>query len=129
MEAEPIPAADTSLADDITRQVSELLSRTIAERQPLEVDPWRSRLFELFVTADGAGLLNDEVEPNLSADVLCRTLATQWGLDIAAQQSVVHQEKLPAEQLARLRSLWSCLRLWMEWSYAWERWLEFHRGQ
>jgi len=25
-----------------------------------------------------------------------------------------------------MRMLWSFLRMWMEWAYAWERWSEFH---
>ena len=27
------------------------------------------------------------------------------------------------------RLLWSVMRMWMEWDYAWERWEEFHRSQ
>jgi hypothetical protein len=29
----------------------------------------------------------------------------------------------------RMRSLWSMMRMWMEWTYAWDRWEEFHRGK
>ena len=43
-----------------------------------------------------------------------------------AQASVSRQEKLPTESLGRMRMLWSFLRMWMEWGYAWERWPEFH---
>ena len=30
------------------------------------------------------------------------------------------------EQLAKVRLLWSFMRMWMEWTYAWKRWDEFH---
>ena len=34
---------------------------------------------------------------------------------------------MPADQLAKMRLLWSVMRMWMEWDYAWERWAEFHK--
>jgi hypothetical protein len=43
-----------------------------------------------------------------------------------AQESVARQARLPPEQLAQMRALWSFLRMWMEWTYAWQRWREFH---
>jgi hypothetical protein len=39
------------------------------------------------------------------------------------------QSKIPPAQLGKLRALWSVLRLWMEWDYAWKRWEEFHPRQ
>ncbi len=115
-----------SLADDIIRQVDELIQQSVRENRPLEVDPARGRLFELFVTADGAGYLTGNSQPDLTADAFCKLLAARWGLDAVAQESVARQEKLPVDQLARMRGLWSFLRMWMEWSYAWDRWKEFH---
>jgi hypothetical protein len=47
-------------------------------------------------------------------------------LDEAARHSVEAQEKLHPEHLARMRMLWSLMRMWMEWTYAWGRWPEFH---
>ena len=26
-----------------------------------------------------------------------------------------------------MRLLWSVMRMWMEWTYAWQRWAEFHQ--
>lgn len=115
-----------TLADDIVRQVDELIRTTIGENKPLEIEPARGRLFELFVTADGAGYLAADADPDLTADAFCKVLAARWGLDAAAQESVARQEKIPAEQLSRMRALWSFLRMWMEWTYAWQRWREFH---
>ena len=119
-------SADWDLANDIFNGVETLLVKSFEAGKPLEIDPSRSRLFELFVTAEGAGYLDEESDPDLSADGLCRTLAQRWGLDDAARESVALQEKLPPEQLAKMRLLWSVMRMWMEWSYAWGRWTEFH---
>lgn len=117
-----------SLADDIVRQIDELLQEALRDGQPLEVDPARSRLFELFVTADGAGYLVEGGNPDLTADTLCRNIAARWGLDSAARESHLSQARLPTENLAQMRTLWSFLRMWMEWNYAWQRWPEFHDG-
>lgn len=113
----------------------------IARTKPLEVDPARSQLFELFVAAEKAGMISDDSNvgvfdgfeeegsvTDLSADSLCRLLARRWGLDMAAREAQAQQTRLPADQLERMRVLWSMMRLWMEWSYAWRRWHEFHPG-
>jgi hypothetical protein len=126
MQTEPLPRSGASLADDIIRQVDELIQKSVREGQPLEVDPARARLFELFVMADGAGYLSEDSTPDLTADAFCKLLAGRWGLDSAAQESVARQAKIPTENLAQMRGLWSFLRMWMEWTYAWERWREFH---
>lgn len=128
-----------SVARDILRGIDQLIQDAQAATRPLEVDPYRSRLFEFFVTADGAGLIADDSavslredfdaptsEQDLSADSLCRQLAQRWGLDMAARESAALQTRLPKEQLERMRLLWSVMRMWMEWSYAWRRWSEFH---
>jgi hypothetical protein len=119
-------SADWALANDILNGVESILVKSFEAGKPLEIDPSRSRLFEMFVTAEGAGYLEEESDPDLSADGLCRTLAQRWGLDDATRESVALQEKLPPEQLAKMRLLWSVMRMWMEWSYAWGRWTEFH---
>ena len=126
-----------TVARQILSGIEELAGEAQAATKPLEVDPYRSRLFEFFVTADGAGLIGDERssslneesdddETDLSADGLCRSLARRWGLDMAARDSAAQQTKLPADQLERMRLLWSLMRMWMEWNYAWCRWHEFH---
>jgi len=126
MDPEPIPRSESTLADDIISRVDELLQQALQHNKPLEVDPARGRLFELFVTAEGAGYLQEDASLNLTADAFCKVLAARWGLDAAAQESVARQAQIPSENLAQMRTLWSFLRMWMEWTYAWERWGEFH---
>ena len=125
-----------TVASEILNGIEALVNEAETATKPIEIDPYRSKLFEFFVTADGASLvgdersstLNDDVsdESNLSADGLCRSLARRWGLDMAARDSAAQQTKLPAAQLERMRLLWSIMRMWMEWNYAWCRWHEFH---
>ncbi|MBL4883924.1 MAG: hypothetical protein JKY95_05240 [Planctomycetaceae bacterium] len=106
-------------------QVDDLICESEKSNNPLELDPARGKLFELFVTAHGAGFLNEDSAIDLSADGLCKKLASRWGLDEAAQASVASQENLNAEHLSKMRLLWSVMRMWMEWTYAWSRWEEF----
>lgn len=110
----------------ILDQIDEVVLECERASRPLEVDPARGRLFELFVTAERAGCVGEESSPDLSADGICRMLADRWGLKAAAQSSVQEQSRLPAEHVVRMRSLWSVMRMWMEWTYAWQRWPEFH---
>jgi hypothetical protein len=129
-----------SLAIHIVNGVEQLVLDAIERTKPLEVDPARSQLFELFVAADEGGMIADDSNvgvfdgfdeegsvTDLSADSLCRLLARRWGLDMAAREAQALQTRLPADQLERMRVLWSMMRMWMEWSYAWRRWNEFHR--
>ena len=134
-------AVKPSLALHIVDGVERLVLNAIRNTQPLEIDPARSQLFGLFVAADEAGLIADDSNvgvfdgfdeestvTDLSADSLCRLLARRWGLDMAAREAQALQTRLPAEQLERMRVLWSMMRMWMEWSYAWRRWNEFHKN-
>ena len=131
-------AVQLAVAGDILNGMEMLLMEARESTQPLEVDPYRSRLFELFVTADGAQLVRDDRESglseetadqtDLSADGICRSLARRWGLDMAARESTASQSRLAPDQLEQMRLLWSVMRMWMEWSYAWRRWEEFHHG-
>ena len=136
----PAVSADVqkTVANNLLSGIEELIQEATAATSPLEIDPYRSRLFELFVTADGAGLIGDERtsglnkeedrgEVDMSADGVCRSLARRSGLDMAARDSASQQTKLPADQLERMRLLWSVMRMWMEWNYAWCRWEEFHQ--
>jgi hypothetical protein len=123
---------EPSLAKSILSQVDLLVREAEESQRPLELDPLRSRLFELFVMADAADLLKEPhpgepPENDLTADALCRSLAEQWNLGEAARESFTSKTRLPAEQLARMRLLWSVMRMWMEWTYAWQRWPEFHQ--
>lgn len=116
----------------LSRQITEEVESVILDAQhtskPLELDPYRGQLFELFVTANGAGFLTEDAEFNLTAENLCRVLSERWGLSEATKKSAEDQTKLPDEHLSRMRLLWSMMRLWMEWTYAWNRWEEFHGG-
>ena len=110
----------------IINQVDAIISHCEENRKPLEVDPARSQLFDLFAEAEQAGMIGEDATPDLSENALCQALSSRWGLHEAAQQSVVQQSRLHEPQLTKMRSLWSVMRMWMEWSYAWERWKEFH---
>ncbi|WP_145259451.1 hypothetical protein [Calycomorphotria hydatis] len=117
---------DSPLAERVLDRVAAIVTEAETSRKPLEVDPYRGQLFELFVTADGAGYLKEDAEIDLTADGLCRQLSERWGLADATRESVGNQERLSEQHLAKMRLLWSVMRMWMEWSYAWERWDEFH---
>lgn len=128
-----------SLATHVVNGVESLVLDALKTTRPLELDPARSQLFELFAAAEDAGLIADDSSvgafdgfdeessvTDLSADSLCRLLARRWGLDMAAREAQALQTRLPADQLERMRVLWSMMRMWMEWSYAWRRWNDFH---
>ena len=115
-----------NLADSILDRLEELILDAERKTKPLELDPYRSQLFELFVMANGAGYTKAGSEPDLSADGLCRLLGSRWELASAAKEAITQQSRIPQEQLAKMRLLWSVMRMWMEWDYAWERWPEFH---
>jgi hypothetical protein len=121
--------SDTALADDLLDRIHDLLQDAESTKKPLEVDPFRARLFELFVLADAAGLTGEDADPDLSADGLCRELAGRWGLREATVDAFQGQRQMDPDQLQKMRSLWSLMRMWMEWTYAWQRWPEFHRGR
>jgi hypothetical protein len=125
-------STEPSLAKSILSQIDLLVREAEETQRPLELDPLRSRLFELFVMADGADLLKEPKlgeppENDLTPDSVCRSLAEQWKLADAARESFANKQRLPQEHLARMRLLWSVMRLWMEWTYAWQRWPEFHQ--
>ena len=126
-----------AVAGDVLNGIEMLLMEARETKSPLEIDPYRSRLFELFVTADGSQLVRDDRDfsllkntdnqTDLSADGICRSLARRWGLDMAARESTASQSRMAPGQLEQMRLLWSVMRMWMEWSYAWQRWQEFHQ--
>ncbi len=121
--------ANTPVAELVVRILNEIDAIILSceeNNRPLELDPARSELFELFVLAEGAGCLKEDSNPDLTADGICRMLAERWGLKDAAQESVKNETSIPMNHMAKMRSLWSVMRMWMEWTYAWERWSEFH---
>jgi hypothetical protein len=131
----PQTSFEPSLAKSILDQIERVVQEAEQAGRPLEIEPYRGRLFELFVMADAGELTKEstnenEEEPNkfnLSSDGLCRALAERWNLGDAVRQSNANQTRLPPAHLARMRLLWSVMRMWMEWAYAWERWPEFHQ--
>ena len=125
-DRESFDTVEVPLGETIVSRVEAILTEAQRASRPIELEPYRGRLFELFVTADAAGYLADDSEVDLSADGRCRQLGERWGLADATRASMESQQKLPADQLAQMRLLWSVLRMWMEWRYAWERWSEFH---
>jgi hypothetical protein len=114
------------LYESILNEVEALVRACEEQHRPMEMDPARGELFELFVRAEKAGLTGEDAEPDLSADGLCKALAERSGLKAAARMSAEQQQNLSPADVARMRSLWSVLRMWMEWTYAWQRWPQFH---
>ena len=115
-----------SLGLNLIDRIEELLLKCEAAGAPLELDPQRSGLFELFVMADAAGFLADDSEPDLTSDGVAKELARRWELARAGGPDQFQPAKMPPEQLAKVRLIWSFMRMWMEWTYAWQRWSEFH---
>jgi hypothetical protein len=124
--AEPL-SPGKALADNLVNRVNEVLQNAADSGQPIELDPHRARLFELFVMSEAAGFLEEAAEHDLSCDGIARELAERWNLARNLGGDVSQPSTLPPEQLKRLRLLWSFMRMWMEWTYAWQRWEEFHR--
>ena len=122
------PISQASLIRTVIDRLQLIIEQAEAETKPLEMDPFRSQLFELFVMADGAAMLDDKLEPNLTSDSMAKILAERWQLRSAAVESMQQDSPLAQESLSRMRLLWSFLRMWMEWTYAWQRWREFHEG-
>jgi len=115
-----------TLAHDLIVQIEDVLQSATKQGQPIELDPHRARLFELFVMADATGFVEEGSEPDLSCDGVARELAARWNLARNLGGGLSQPSSLPPDQLSRLRLLWSFMRMWMEWSYAWKRWDEFH---
>lgn len=120
------PVSQASLMDHIADRLQAVIDEAEANTKPLEMDPYRSQLFELFVLANGAGLTDEELEPNLTSDSVARILAERWGLRQEVTSSAAAEKAISSDGVAKMRLLWSLLRMWMEWCYAWDRWQEFH---
>ena len=123
MDETPTTTAAASEDPQVTstvRQIVELLEEAVADDRPLEIEPARSRLFELFATAFTAGLTGDGGP--LGPDELTRLVGRRWGLDESAKVATAEQSKLEPADVSKMRVLWSLLRMWMEWDFAWSRW-------
>jgi hypothetical protein len=119
------PVSQASLIEHVAAQLQLVVDEAEANTRPLEMEPYRGRLFELFVLANGAGLTDDAVEPNLSSDAVARLLTERWGLQ-EVNSTAAAARAMSNDGVAKMRLLWSLLRMWMEWCYAWDRWAEFH---
>ena len=115
-----------TLAHDIINRIEELLLQAERAQGHMEVDPYRKQLFELFVMADATGFLEAGAQHDLSCDGVGRVLAQRWNL-ADGLAGLSQPTKMPPAQLAKMRVLWAFMRMWMEWTYAWERWHEFHQ--
>ena len=120
--------SQASLMQTIINRIQTIIEAAEDATQPLELDPHRSSLFELFVMADGAGLLDESADCSLTSDSIAKALADSWDLRSAASESFQSQDNIKTESLSKMRLLWSFLRMWMEWTYAWKRWAEFHKN-
>jgi hypothetical protein len=116
------------LAHDLVDRIDEILNTASSKGQPIELDPHRAGLFEIFVMAEATGFLEEGSEPDLSCDGIARDLAARWNLAQSMPGGLSQPASLPPAQLSRLRLLWSFMRMWMEWTYAWQRWEEFHKS-
>src|SRR4029077_3503449 len=105
-----------TLVSSLLDQISEVLQSAGANGQPIELDPHRARLFELFVMAEATGFLEEGGKFDLSCDGIARELAARWDLARNLGSGVLQPASLPPEQLSRLRLLWSFMRMWMEWT-------------
>ena len=123
------PVSQSSLIDNVIAQIQAIIEEAEEKVRPLEMEPFRGRLFELFVVADGAGLLDENAEPNLTSDEIARVLADRWDLRESDAAAKLASGSMAGESLSKMRLLWSFLRMWMEWTYAWQRWQEFHQAK
>ena len=100
--------------------VFDLLEGAIKANRPLEISPYRDELFEHFARAFADGLTGDDGP--LGSDNLTRLVGRRWNLDESARAVTADQSKFAPEDVARMRAMWSLLRMWMEWDFAWHRW-------
>ena len=121
--------SQASLIQNIIDRIQSVIEAAESATQPLELEPHRGSLFELFVMADGAGLIDEADDRSLSSDAIAKSLADRWDLRSAATASLQTQDNLSPQSLSKMRVMWSFLRMWMEWTYAWQRWSEFHDGK
>src|SRR4029079_18856111 len=87
------------LATELVDRVEQLLLEAERLSRPVELDPYRSGLFELFVLADGAVYLSENAVDDLTSDAISRELAGRWNLADAARESIGQQAKLASPHL------------------------------
>ena len=134
--ADPFPlpdAADPHFPEEVLAQVEAVLAECERKTRPPEVAPYRDRLFALFAASFDAGLTGDPDDrrpgdrtEDLSADGLCKALGEKWGLAAAAAADPAAGPALSGDHVAKLRLLWSLMRMWMDWTLAWDRYPDHH---
>lgn len=110
--------------EHVLASLDAILQSCEERHRPIQEEPSRGDLFDLFAAAAQREL----VDGPLSSDAICRQLASRWGLAGAVRSSVDQRTGIPPDQMARMRSLWGLIQMWMEWTYAWERWSDFHNS-
>ena len=75
MKNTPAPASPPtqSLAIDLLDRIDQLILEAEAQVKPLELEPYRGQLFEMFVLAEASGLMTSDSEPDLSPESLSRS--------------------------------------------------------
>ncbi len=121
--------AQQQLMEDLINRVEIVITEAEKKHRAIETEPHRGNLFEVFVMAEGAGLLGED-EPNLDAEKIVAVLAERWGLKQQAVDVMANRAAdLGKDNLSKMRLLLAVIRMWMEWTYAWSRWPEFHGGK
>src|SRR5258708_3451373 len=69
-----------SIARDLVARIADVVQNSATTGQPLELDPHRAQLFELFVMAEATGFLEEGAEVDLTCDGVARQLADRWNL-------------------------------------------------
>ena len=117
--------ARENLVQELVNRIEGIITAAEAKTRPLEVEPYRGNLFAVFVEADQAGLLTEKT-PNMTSEAITKILAGRWKLKEVVELAGQQKGAVSDDNLRKMQLLWSVLRLWMEWSYAWSRWAEFH---
>ena len=117
-------------------QLKQAFNRSLATA--LEQVPQRDRI--ILDTGDGAAVtFMGDPEDALFSALTVRNMAAEvpvrLGVNLGRVKDIdvrtINELFLLTQpaHLQKMRSLWSIMRMWMEWTYAWQRWPEFHRAE
>ncbi len=115
----------SSLITHLVDRAETVIKAAEAANYPLEMDPYRAQLFDIFALAEASGLLI-EMGPHLQADALAERLSERWNLKAIGEAGLKLSATSNDPVMRRVQLLWSACRLWMAWTYAWERWDFYH---
>lgn len=119
------PMSTAALISHLVDRAETVIKAAEAANYPLEMDPFRAQLFDIFALAEASGLLI-EMEPHLQADALAEKLSERWNLKAIGEAGLKLSATSNDPVMRRVQLLWSACRLWMAWTYAWERWDFYH---